>query len=147
MSLFNSEKKTNPEHPNWFLQENVQRKNLWMGLRFLLTTDRQKLARPLPCVAAGRRCKGANISQAAVLARNSSRRLLLEVQELQLPPFSKCMVPKPEAEPGEQSPTTAGRAWCQLCAQNTVTVFSVCALPFRESALCLNNSFLLCFSF
>lgn len=69
---------------------------------------------------------------AAVLARNTSRRLLLEVQELQLPPFSKCMVPKPEAEPGEQTPTTAGRATCQHCAQNTVTVFSVCALPSQR---------------
>lgn len=71
----------------------------------------------------------------AVLARNSSRRLLLEVQELQLPPFSKCMVPKPEAEPGEQSPTTTGRARCQLCAQNTVTVFSVCPPLQRISPL------------
>lgn len=34
-----------------------------MGLRFQLTTDRQKLARPLPHVAAGRNCRGANISQ------------------------------------------------------------------------------------
>lgn len=42
------------------------------------------------------------------------------------------MVPKPKAEPGEQTPTTTGRAWCQLCAQNTVTVFSVCALPSQR---------------
>lgn len=86
--------------------------------------------------------------RAAVLARNTSRRLLLELEELQLPPFSKRVVPKPEAEPGEQTPATTGRATCQHCAQNTVTVFSVCVpSPRRESALCLNNSFLLFFSF
>lgn len=112
-----------------FARECSQRKNLWMGLRFLLTTDRQKLARDLPHVAAGRRCRGANI-------------------QLQFPPFSKCMVPKPEAEPGEQTPTITGRATCQHCAQSTATMSSMC-VPFacRESALCLNNSFLLFFSF
>lgn len=64
-------------------------------------------------------------TQLAALARNTSRPPMPKVQELQLPPFFyHCGVPKPEAEPGEQTPTTTGRLTCQHRAQNTVPMFS-----------------------